>query len=33
LTRLPKAPGKGPGGKQANWWKYVVDFNRYEESR
>ncbi|MCC2667786.1 MAG: uncharacterized protein K0Q72_257 [Armatimonadetes bacterium] len=33
LTRLPKAPGKAPDGKQANWWKYVIDFNRYEESR
>jgi hypothetical protein len=33
LSRLPKAPGKGPDGKQANWWKYVIDFNRYEESR
>jgi hypothetical protein len=33
LTRLPKAPGKGPDGKQANWWKYTVDLNRYEESR
>ena len=33
LTRLPKAPGKGPDGKLANWWKYVVDFNRYEETR
>ncbi|MFN3649574.1 MAG: hypothetical protein ACK47B_08310 [Armatimonadota bacterium] len=32
LTRLPKAPGRGPDGKLANWWKYVVDFNRYEES-
>jgi len=33
LNHLPKAPGKGPDGKQANWWKYVIDFNRYEESR
>ena len=33
LTRLPKAPGRGPDGKQANWWKYTVDFNRYTESR
>jgi len=32
LTRLPKAPGVGPDGKQANWWKYTVDFNRYPES-
>lgn len=33
FTRLPKAPGTAPDGKQANWWKYVVDFNRYAESR
>jgi len=33
LSHLPKAPGRGPDGKQANWWKYVVDFNRYDESR
>lgn len=33
LSRLPKARGKGPDGKLANWWKYVVDFHRYEESR
>jgi len=33
LARLPKAPGKGPDGKQANWWKYSIDFNRYPESR
>lgn len=33
LTRLPKAPGKGPDGAQANWWKYVFRFNDYAESR
>ncbi len=33
LTRLPRAAGKGPDGKQANWWKYVCDFNSYPESR
>jgi len=33
LTRLPKAPGRGPDGRLANWWKYVCDFNRYPESR
>jgi len=33
LTRLPRARGKGPDGKQANWWKYTVDFNRHAESR
>jgi hypothetical protein len=33
LKHLPKAPGRGEDGKLANWWKYVVDSNRYEESR
>lgn len=33
LSHLPKAPGRGPDGKLANWWKYLVDFNRYPESR
>jgi hypothetical protein len=33
FQRLPKAPGRGPDGKLANWWKYAVDFNRYSESR
>ncbi len=33
LAHLPKAPGRGPDGKLANWWKYIVDFNRYPESR
>lgn len=33
LSHLPKAPGRGPDGKLANWWKYAVDFNRYPESR
>jgi hypothetical protein len=32
LTRLPKAAGRGPDGKLANWWGYTVDFNRYPES-
>lgn len=32
LTRLPQAPGRGPDGRLANWWRYVVDFNRYPES-
>lgn len=32
LRRLPQAPGLGPDGKQANWWKYTVDFNSYPES-
>jgi hypothetical protein len=32
LSHLPKAKGIAPDGKLANWWKYVVDFNRYPES-
>lgn len=32
FERLPKAPGRGPDGKLANWWDYVVDFNRFKES-
>lgn len=32
LNHLPKAEGRGPDGKLANWWKYTVDFNRYPES-
>lgn len=31
--RMPVAPGLGPDGKQANWWKYVVNPNAQEESR
>lgn len=33
LAHLPRAPGRGPDGKLANWWKYVIDYNRYPESR
>lgn len=33
LAHLPRASGRGPDNRQANWWKYVVDFNRYDESR
>lgn len=29
FSRLPKAPGVNPDGRQNNWWKYVFDFNRY----
>jgi hypothetical protein len=32
LHRLPKAAGRGPDGKLANWWGYVADFNRWSES-
>lgn len=34
LSHLPKKAGVNPvSGEQDNWWKYVVDFNRYPESR
>jgi hypothetical protein len=33
LSHLPKAPGRARDGKLANWWKYAVDFSKYEESR
>jgi hypothetical protein len=29
---LPRRPGLR-AGRQANWWKYAQDFNRYPESR
>jgi hypothetical protein len=32
LKHLPRAPGRSDG-KLSNWWKYVVDFNAYPESR
>lgn len=32
LSHLPKAAGRGPDGKLANWWKYTVDFNHWPES-
>lgn len=32
LSRLPRAPGRTEG-RLNNWWAYVVDFNRYAESR
>ncbi len=33
LAHLPKAAGRARDGKLANWWKYVIEFGRYEESR
>lgn len=33
LKHLPHREGRGKDGKLNNWWKYVVDFNRYPESR
>lgn len=32
LERLPKAPGRAPDDKLANWWSYVMDFNSHKES-
>ncbi|MGC8832793.1 MAG: hypothetical protein ACP5R4_01965 [Armatimonadota bacterium] len=32
FRHLPKAPGR-TDGKLNNWWCYIVDFNRYPESR
>jgi hypothetical protein len=32
LRRLPRASGR-TGGRLNNWWAYVVDFNRFPESR
>ncbi len=26
LSHLPHAPGRGPDGKLADWWRYVADF-------
>ena len=33
LSHLPKSPGRAKDGKLANWWKYAVEFSKYEESR
>ena len=33
FTRFPHTAGINPDGKQNNWWKYLVDFNSYPESR
>lgn len=33
LKRLPHAPGRAPDGKLNNWWPYIVDFNRFAESK
>lgn len=32
FTRLPKAPGTQPDGRQNNWWKYIYRFRDYDES-
>jgi hypothetical protein len=32
LNHLPNAPGRSEG-KLNNWWAYVTDFNRFDESR
>ena len=31
FTRLPKARGTSPDGRQNNWWKYVFRFTAYDE--
>lgn len=31
FSRLPRAPGWNPDGRLNNWWKYVFDFNSYDE--
>jgi len=31
FTRLPKTPGVNKDGRQNNWWKYVFNFNGYNE--
>lgn len=31
FTHLPKANGINRDGRQNNWWKYVFDFNNYDE--
>jgi len=30
---LPRKPGRYRDGRLNNWWAYLVDFNRYPESR
>ncbi|MGI8924050.1 MAG: hypothetical protein ACR2HJ_08445 [Fimbriimonadales bacterium] len=32
FTHLPKAKGVSADGRQNNWWKYLFNFNRYDES-
>ena len=31
FAHLPRAAGTGSDGREHNWWKYVFDFNRYDE--
>ncbi len=33
LKHLPHAEGRNADGKLNNWWPYIVDFNRFAESR
>lgn len=33
FTRLPKAPGVNPDGRENNWWKYIFNFNAYLDDR
>jgi hypothetical protein len=32
FSHLPKRDGVGKDGRPLNWWKYIFDFNSYEES-
>ncbi len=32
FAHLPKAGGSSADGRQNNWWKYIFDFNRYDEN-
>jgi hypothetical protein len=31
FAHLPRKPGTGSDGRENNWWKYVFDFNRYDD--
>jgi hypothetical protein len=31
FTRLPKVVGTDKDGRQNNWWKYIFEFNKYDE--
>jgi hypothetical protein len=33
FRHMPREPGRYADGKLNNWWSYLVDFNRYPESR
>ena len=31
FSHLPRAEGTAAGGRSTNWWRYVFEFNRYDE--